>query len=309
MFEPLKTPVKDILNLYDVHDPKLSGKPLYFDMDLHISNIYQFISSDEIQMAISMCDSVPGYYRDNPDERLEQIKNILYKNCYDQFDYASDYDEANYSLDAIKAQCLSHYTYPRADILFNDIKELNANGQTPFIFEISPSHGWLPIGFHSRGVKFNFFGKNLNQQALKKIKDYFEEQGDDTWREMPKTNQPTVLVCFEALEHMWNPHDLEQAAKKTGFDYDCIYLSTPKYTLGGGLPNWQTRRLGHVRTWTPKEFIEFAQKSFHGYNWSYYDSYSMVLKGTKLEPRYFTNSNNNSEYVPREDKAVSGHLY
>ncbi len=93
--------------------------------------------------------------------------------------------------------------------------------------------------------------------------------------------QTKILVCFEALEHMWNPHDLEQAAKKIGVEFDQIYLSTPKYTLFGGLPDWKTRRIGHVRTWTPKEFMEFASNAFKGYSWTYFDSHSMVLKGTK----------------------------
>lgn len=275
---PLETKIKSIFVPSDQANPKEAGKPFYFDLDLYIASIEMMIASDEIQTAIYMCDNPPGWYRDNYPKELEEIKNTLYKNCYDQFDYASDHDEANYSLEEINEQCLSHYTYPRANILYEDIKGMNEKDEVPFVFEISPSHGWLPLGFASRGLRFNFFGKNLNQPALRKIKDWLP---DGVWSETPKEGQHKALVCFEALEHMWNPHDLEQAAKKTGFEFDSIYLSTPKYTLGGGLPNWKTRRIGHIRTWTPKEFLDFASKSFPGYRWKYYDSFSMVIKGEK----------------------------
>ncbi len=226
-----------------------------------------------------MIKNVPGWFRDNPHPRLESIKKQIYQQCYDPFDYASDHDEANFTLDEIEAQCLTNYTYPRADILFDDIKKLNETGSTPWIFEISPSHGWLPLGFAKRGLKFTFFGKNLNQPALTKIKDWLPP---GMWQEKPEAAPLKMLVCFEALEHMWNPHDLEQSAKKIGQEFDYIYLSTPKYTLLGGLPDWNTRRIGHVRTWTPKEFIEFANQSFAGFSWSYFDSHSMVLKGVRV---------------------------
>lgn len=290
---PLVTKGKSILHTYDMQDPKQIGKPFYFDIDTWIQAIEMQICSDEIQTALKMCDELlPGYYRDNLPEEIRAIRKRLYEQCYDQFDYSSDAEEASYTRAEVTEQCLSPYTYPRADILFDEIKKLNAEGRTPWIFEISPSHGWLPVGFADRGLKFNFFGKNMNQPALKKIKEWLPER---VWQEAPETRlvagqdpsddhlqrQHKILVCFEALEHMMNPHDLTQAAHKVGVEFDQIYLSTPKYTLWGGLPNWKDRRIGHVRTWTPVEFMNFASNSFPGYSWTLYDACSMVLKGVR----------------------------
>jgi hypothetical protein len=236
------------------------------------------IRSDEIQIALQMLEQVPGWYRDHYPPELAAIRNRLYEQCYDPFDYASDADEAGFTKEEIEEQCLGPYTFPRADILFQDIQTMNADGMMPWIFEISPSHGWLPLGFAKRGVKFNFCGKNLNQKALDKIKHWLPF---GVWADRPVMNQTKILVCYEALEHMWNPHDLEQSAKKLGYEFDHIYLSTPKYTLGGGLPDWSTRRIGHVRTWTPGEFLRFAGKSFPGYSWQIFDAPSMVIRGSK----------------------------
>lgn len=284
---PLVTKGKEILHTYDMQNPELIGKPFYFDIDTWIQAIEMMICSDEIQIALKMCDELlPGYYRDHLPKEILEIRSRLYQQLYDQFDYSSDHDEANFTRDEVTAQCLTSYTFPRADILFEDIKKMNSEGRTPWLFEISPSHGWLPIGFADRGLKFSFFGKNMNQAALEKVKAWLPE---GIWREHPifihtygtTVEDPKILICFEALEHMMNPHDLTQAAHKVGVEFDHIYLSTPKYTLWGGLPNWKDRRIGHVRTWTPSEFHQFAIDAFPGYKWQMFDSPSMVLRGSR----------------------------
>lgn len=284
---PLVTKGKSILHTYDMQNPSLCGKPFYFDIDTWIQAIEMQICSDEIQTALKMCgELLPGYYRDNPPKEILEIRSRLYQQLYDQFDYSSDHDEANFTRTEVTEQCLTAYTYPRADILFQDIKDLNTAGIQPWIFEISPSHGWLPVGFADRGLKFNFFGKNMNQPALKKVKEWLPEGVWQEWPESwekpgPTRSQQKILVCFEALEHMMNPHDLTQAAHKVGQDFDRIYLSTPMYTLWGGLPNWRERRIGHVRTWTPAEFLSFAHDAFPGYKWEIFKSPSMVLRGIR----------------------------
>lgn len=279
---PLVTEGESILHTYDMQDPNLIGKPFYFDVRKWKQAIEMMACSDEIQIALKMCDELlPGYYRDHIPSEILEIRSRLYQQLYDQFDYSSDHDEANFTREEVTGQCLTNYTYPRADILFDDVKRLNSEGVSPWIFEISPSHGWLPVGFADRGLKFNFFGKNMNQPALEKIKKWLPF---GVWSEKPNGGQKTILVCYEALEHMMNPHDLTQAAHKVGVEFDRIYLSTPMYTLWGGLPNWKDRRIGHVRTWTPSEFHKFAIDSFPGYLWKMVKSPSMVLVGSKELP-------------------------
>lgn len=265
--------------LFDNKDPKNIGRPLYWILSKHIEAIHGMIRADELQIALKMCDDIPGWYRENYPPELAAIKKTLYQQCYDQFDYASDFDEANWNYDDIIAQCFTNYTYPRADILAQDIKQMNAELKAPWIFEISPSHGWLPLGFAHHGLKFHFFGKNLNQKALDKI---IKHLPDYIWDPRPLVTDPKILVCYESLEHSWDPNAIVQSAYKVGVTWDYIYLSTPNGTLGGGLPDWDTRRLGHVRTWTPTEFIEWANKAWPGYTWEKFLSHSMVLKGSKI---------------------------
>jgi hypothetical protein len=80
---------------------------------------------------------------------------------------------------------------------------------------------------------------------------------------------------------MLNEQDLEAGARKVGVDFDHILLSVPYGTLGGGLLDWDTRRLGHVRTYGKNDFILLANKLFPGYQWSLTLSHSQVLVGKK----------------------------
>lgn len=264
--------------LFDNNDPKNIGRPLYWLLDKHIEAIEGMIRADELQIALKMCDDIPGWYREHYPEQLTKIKRKLHEQCYDQFDYASDFDEANWNYDDIIAQCFTQYTYPRADVLAEEVKRLNIDFKSPWIFEISPSHGWLPLGFAHHGLKFNFFGKNLNQKALDKIITHMPKE---MWQEKPKPDQVKILVCYESLEHSWSPDAIVQSAYKLGIDFDQIFLSTPNCTLGGGLKDWDTRRLGHVRTWNWYEFLTWANNGWPGFKWEQYGGHSMVLKGRR----------------------------
>ncbi len=258
-------------------DVKNIGKPLYWNLGDHVTAIEQLIKADELQMALQMLDMVPAWYRTNKPKELADIKNKLYRQCYDIFLYGNDDDEASQTIEICEEQWRGAYCFPRAEIITTEIKRLNADGRAPWIFDLSCSHGNLPVGLMKMGVDFNYLGKSMNHRAAKKIETWLGE----IWSSVPKEGQEKILVCTEALEHAWRPEDIVLAAHKLGIQFDQIFLSTPLGCLGGGLPNWETRPLGHVRGWNEKEFFEFAENGFPGFTWSLYPAYSMVLHGKK----------------------------
>jgi hypothetical protein len=270
-----------------------TGKPLYFNLQTHIAAIVGMIQSDELQIALQMCDQVPGFYRDNYPPELSEIKRTLYRQTYDQIEYATDDEEAECTREFGEAQWDNGYMYPRAEVVAKLVKELNTQELDPWIFDLGCSHGNLPLGLLKEKLRFTYRGAGMNWRIQEKVKDWLgnywqhkpAKEGEsltltgDGFEKLPA--QPTILYCTEVIEHCFNPHDIVHSAHKVGVAFDHIILSVPKYTLGGGLPDWQTRRLGHVRTWTPKEFIRFADESFPGYTWQLFDAYSMVLQGAK----------------------------
>lgn len=268
---------------FDESLPSNMGRSLYFDLDKHIEACEQLIRSDEIMMAIDMLDMVPAWHRDDLEtqKKLHEIKEILYRQSYDTMEYANDPDEASYSRENAESQFFSSYAYPRGEILLSTVNAYNKQGKTPWVFELSTSHGLLPLGLVKANAKFKFFAKNLNQAALTKVKDWL---GPEVWcspAQRKHAKEPTIFVNTECLEHMAREEDLEQSYYKIGVDFDTIILSTPYGTLGGGLPDWSTRRLGHIRTYTRKDFIQLADRFFPNRIWEMAFSHSMVLTGVK----------------------------
>lgn len=259
---------------FDVNDPKNMGRPLSFDLDTHVQSIVQMIQADEIQIALKMCDDIPGWYRDNYPKELTDIKNTIYRQTYDQIEYATDDEEAECTREFGEAQWENGYMYPRAEIITSLLSSIP---ETPWIFDLGCSHGNLPLGLMKSKQAMNYYGVGMNYRIQNKVKEWV---GLD-WCDRPKAGQPTILYCTEVIEHCFNPHDIVHTAKKTGVDFDYILLSVPYGTLGGGLPNWEDRRLGHVRTWTGKEFSTFADQAFPGYAWTLYQAHSMVIVGKK----------------------------
>ena len=277
MTKPLNIEDRCILEDFDRNDPKNLGRPLYFNLRNHIVAVVQLICSDEIEMAFKLLDMVPAWYRENYPTQLTEIKKTLYQNLYSPMTYVNDADEAAYTYEQVVEQVRVGYCFPRLDILKQLVFKLNQDGEWPWIFELSTSHGPIPIGLKEEGYRFDFFAKNLNQGALFKVKDWMR----DHWVEKPKDGQPKIFVNFESLEHAHRMEDVRDEYYKLGVSFDYIFLSVPLGCLGNGLPDWSTRRLGHIRGFTKKEFADLAVSFFPGFSWEMTVSHSLVLVGRK----------------------------
>lgn len=278
---PLITSTATILDKFDPMDLANIGRPYYFDKALFMTTVEMFIASDELQTALYMLDNPPAWYREpqNYPPEFTEMKNRIYAQTYDQMEYSTDDEETEFSTRPTDAaeQWLSNYCYPRAEIISKAVKELNERGQKPWIHDVGCSHGNLPYGLRRTGLDFRYRGSAVNYRARENLRSGLgylwsdTPNGDNSW-----------LVCTEVIEHCFNPHDIVHSALKVHSNYDQIFLSVPLGCLYHGLPNWRTRKLGHVRGWTPDEFMAFANKAFSGYIWTFYRSPSMVLHGKKV---------------------------
>lgn len=262
---------------FDQSDLKNLGRPLHFDIDIYCKAVEGMICADEIELAIKMIDNPPAWYRENPHPELVRMKKILMENLYDVYSYAWDPDEAGWDKASVMEQAGSAYTYPRLDLLCELVKGLT---RVPWVCELSTSHGVMPLGLVKAGLRFTFYAKNLNAAALDKARAWLFESGI-MWSEAPTLEQPTVFVFTEALEHSFREEDLLYAYNKLGIDFDHVLLSVPYGCLGGGLPYWRTRRLGHVRGYTKNEFLSLAQRFFPQRRWTMSVHNSLVLIGSK----------------------------
>lgn len=264
---------------FDVTDPANMGRPWYFIPEDYAQSVVQTAKSDEINFAREMLKNVPGWYRKpgNYPSEFRQIKRDLAKNQYSLFDYSDDRDERSYTLELVRDQIKSNYMFPRLDVIDEFLSNENSNGKMPWLFEISPSHGNLPIALMDKKRQFTFFGRNMNHLATKRFREWLKP---DIWNEKPHNNQQRWLVCYEVLEHASLMSDVVLEADKQDQDWDKIFLSVPNGTLGHGLPSLQ-RRLGHIRTFNAKEFVTWADNEWPGYSWRVVESISIVLVGER----------------------------
>jgi hypothetical protein len=251
------------------------GFPACFSIDNYLDVVEQVICADEIQNALWMLENMPGYYRDNVPERAKEIKRKLYKQLMTVADYVGDESEieANSAKDhgdyPVKDHWnLEHY-WPRGHIIVEKVKALNAEGFCANIYEFGPANYWVYHSLLGLGLDFTYDCFSIGKEKKKLKTDSKPDKSKN------------IFICFEVIEHLWNPDDIYHAYANKGFDADIILMSTPKYTLFNGLSNWEERPLGHIRTWTPTEFTRFAVKHWPEFKYQVYDAAMMVLEGNK----------------------------
>jgi len=259
-------------------DAKELGKPLYWHGADHVRAVEQMIRADEIELALEMCERLPAWYRipENYPPELKEIKRVVARQLYDQIEYANDDEEANCTREFGEAQWTNGYMHPRAEIIERIVRTVDEL-EKPWIFDLGASHGNLPLGLMQAKCKFHYKGVGLNWRIIQKVREW----ASGHWREKPAPGQTTILFCSEVLEHASRMQDIVVTANKECVEWDVIVLSVPFCTLGGGLPNYADRRLGHVRTLNAQDLFAFANKHWPGYAWELTIAASQVIVGRK----------------------------
>lgn len=234
------------------------GRPLYFDVETYLSCVEGMIKSDEVERALWMLENLPAYYRDNYPERAKEIKESLHRALFTPAQYSKADVEG-------KGQFDPNYWPHRLDVLAQVIATLNNQDYVPHIMEIGPGTYWLPNTLKAKGYRFTYEAQGLGPVGY----EVSDPQG------------PIMFVAFELIEHLANEMEIYQAYLKFGKVAKYLFLSTPLYTYGGGLPHWRGQALGHLRTYTPKEFFKKMADMFPSYKWEMHIQDCIVLKGVK----------------------------
>lgn len=267
------------LQEFDKEDPKNVGRPFYFDVDKYLSCVEEMIASDEVERALWMLNNMPGWYRDNYPSQAKSIRDQLYRRLYttvDYIDFKFHPGEMNDLIEMDKNtfnKHLMHYL-GRASLILQLVEKLNKDGIRPHIHEVAPGSYWLPIGLEKNECEFTYYGLGLNHEQNQLI-----ESKVKCWSLLKAHHN--IFVCYELIEHLYAPQEIYQHYLKANQEFTHILLSTPKYSVRSANPNWYNADLGHLRTYTPREFIDFAVKHWPDFKWTMYDGDVMVLMGEK----------------------------
>src|SRR3954469_24850659 len=264
---------------FDRADQANTGRPNFFNVDMFLDIVEQMIVADETERALLMLDNMPGFYRDHVPDRARTLKDRLLRKLYTTADYIGSAPAGQIELlrelpaDQINDLYMTKLT--RAQVALALCQSLNKQGIKPHIHEVAPGSYWLPIGLKKNEVQFTYQAVSLDGGRNDQIRDFL----GDSWAVSESDAQ--IFICYELIEHLANPTEIYQHYLKANRPFSHVLLSTPKYTVSTAVPNWYDAELGHLRTYTPAEFGQFAHRHWPKYEWSLYQDEIMVLCGKR----------------------------
>lgn len=256
--------------------PKPVGMPIHFDLDLHLKAVNQMILADEVAEAIHMLtDGLPGYYRENPDPRATDMLKTLRRQLVTPIWYANQVTEYDFEMAKQVFDCC----YPRAHVTLEEVLKLNGQGIVPTVVDLAPGCFFLAIGMHERGALFKYMPVTFNHVALGKFKEAY----GDKFSIVDEPSEHTIFCAFEIIEHLWNPDEIVQHVEQLKHKPKMIIISTPLYTFGFPVTDWQHANLGHLRTYSRQEITNYGLKHWPEYHWAIYPEEVMVIAGRLKE--------------------------
>lgn len=252
------------------------GRLDFWDEEPFLKAAEILVAGDEPLAAIDLLkNKVPGYYRDNRPASFQKVINdIETLLCTPTFYMTNKYD-------AMVRDTDSHWvveTKFRGRLIRDDVQAFNAKGQTPYIVDLGPGEYWLPIGLSKLGYNFTYKDIGLCMEAQKKAYPLLEKHLTP-----PEKHAPSIFVACELIEHLHYESDIRIELLKQRRKFDIIHVSTPKYSFdrSNDKLNWRDLGdLGHLRTYTPREFQDVVADMFPEYVWAYGTEDIMHMKGT-----------------------------
>lgn len=237
------------------------------------------VQSDEVAEALHILEkSIPGFYRDHVPKEVLDLRRLIKSYLMTTADYmVNDGDDP---CPVEHGQKLVNLL-TRGKTVKEIIVEYNKAGITPHVVDMGPGDYWLAQGLKADNCKFTYQPVSLQITAHSTVRERLGEVY------LPKeTGAPNIFVACEIIEHLWNPHEIEQTAAKLNTEPKDIVISTPYYTFGGGCTTWRNPehkgKVGHIRTFTPNEFYSAVNSMFPGYDWTMLNDGVMVLRGKLL---------------------------
>lgn len=232
----------------------------------------ELVRSDEIERALWLLDNLPAYYRDFPPKEVLDLKREILKRVATPQSYAANI--ADLLIDPETSNGMADS--PRGRMLLEEVNALNLAGQAPHIVDYGPGEYWLPMMLKKEGLEFTYQALYLSENAFRRALPYFVEH-------FVKGSGPKIFVACEIIEHLWQEQELKTEMLKACGLADIIHISTPKYTFDGHCPkDWQNyshrETLGHLRAYTPNEFVNKINQMFPEYAWDFTDGRIMHMR-------------------------------
>lgn len=249
-----------------------------FDVKPFIDAAQILLCSDETLMALKLLDMVPAYYRDNYPPEMKNLKREIMAKIATASFYATD---AGCELETTDESCASYIGTLRAQLIVNDVKMANLNGETMYVYDFAPGENWLPVVLEKAGCDFAYKPIYVNGPTNEKFKYRYAKY------EFSKPNGPTLYSACEVLEHVHCFDEIRFDMESHVGLADIVLISTPNGTFNPNVTDWRgIGTLGHLRTFQFGEFKDIISKMFFDYSGAYYDSQILGARLVNASSKY-----------------------
>lgn len=237
-----------------------------FNVKAFIDAALELVRGDDVLLALDLLEMLPAIYRETPPKEISDLKTLLLSRIATPLFYATD--ELKLHI-AEPEEAMSYLPLLRSQLLVNDVKELNAKDEMPHLVDWGPGNFYVPVMLAELGCFFTYNPITLTRESRRAFLDrYPHMQGE------PDTNDPMIFFACEILEHLLEPKELKTTMLQHGGMADIVHISTPLYTFDGRVradgADGVRDVLGHLRAFTPQEFLTTVQNLFPGYQALYY---------------------------------------
>lgn len=233
--------------------------PKSFNPKHYIDLCEALLCQDETLMALNLLEMVPGYFRDHYPIDLYKLKRKIMEKIATPSFYAT---HKGCELD-IPDEVVLQYQSVRLIVIGADVKALNDNGITPHIYDMGPGESALPLLLKSKGLKFSYQQIYLNEPTHQATKHRFKDVEDLIPNDKSHCK---IFVATEVIEHLHCESEIRFEMERYCGLADVVHISTPLYSFDFNRTDWlQAGDLGHLRTYTPREFEETVRQMFPEY--------------------------------------------
>lgn len=227
------------------------------------------VHMDEANLALTMLDCVPAFFRDYRIKEIEDLKTQIHSFMCLPHELISD--ERELPKNNERNTYMVDHTQ-RFQLIIECIESYNKKGIVPHIVDYGPGDFVWPLEASRRGKQFTYEFVTLNQKAAIVAGDLLQEHILP-----PNESAPIVFVAFEIIEHLKDPFEIKHLYSRISRKPEKIFLSTPLYTYYKGESDWKKDGIHHIRAFTPKEFIDLSTKLFPFVAWEFRSDRVMTL--------------------------------
>lgn len=239
----------------------------------------ELMRADETIRALNLLDNLPAYQRDHVPSEISTLKKEIMARIATPNFYATSRGELTTSDESSFAMEKAL----RGIMIIREVEILNKAGFVPHIYDYGTGEFWMPQMLNNKNLNFTYFPIYLNYPSFEFYKNRYEKH---MLLEKPK-DQPIIFYACEVIEHLWQEKEIRFEMQRHADHADVVHISTPCYTFDTPCRDWKTKGdIGHLRAYTPTEFLATVVKIFPDYNVYAYQSQILHARLTWNETKY-----------------------